>query len=158
MPIRCIGEVAQPALITHLLAMTEPDRPTADEPPDSEPVARAPRHSVFLSATVERFGGSAPSRHRVRDLSTGGVRIDQAANLQAGATVLVTVGALEAVGATVVWARDGVAGLEFARPIDPEAARAKAAVAPRPLSPRPNEAGPVPTAGWVPNLRNPYRK
>lgn len=137
--------------------MTKPDLPAAEAPSCDEPVARAPRNSVFLSATVERFGGGAPTKHRVRDLSTGGVRIDQAANLQAGATVLVTVGALEAVGATVVWVRDGAAGLAFAHPVDPDAARAKAAVAPRPAT-RPSAAGVVPTAGWVPNLQNPYRK
>lgn len=135
--------------------MPAPDT-TPDTSPVSEPVARAPRHSVFLSATVQRFGNTAPTKHRVRDLSTGGVRIDQATGLQRGATVLVTVGALEAVGATVIWVRDGAAGLEFAEPIDPDAARAKAAVAPRPATPRSAEAGP--SAGWVPGLRNPYRR
>jgi hypothetical protein len=116
---------------------------------------REPRHSVFLSALVEPFGKAAPSRHRVRDLSSGGVRIDQAGDLRPGATVLVTVGALEAVGATVVWVRDGTAGLKFANPIRPEDARAKAAVAPR-RERDPKPAGP--TAGWVPNLNNPYRR
>lgn len=136
--------------------MTEQERPPSDATPADEPVTRAPRHSVFLSATVECFGSAAPTRHRVRDLSTGGVRIDQAGALREGATVLVTVGALEAVGATVVWIRDGVAGLEFNEPIDPEAARARAAVAPRQTGARDSAPGAVPTTGWVPNLKNPY--
>lgn len=119
---------------------------------------RAPRDSVMLSAIIERFGGGAPTRHRVRDLSSGGVRIDQAAALPVGATVLVTVGALEAVGATVVWVRDGAAGLRFATPIDPADARAKAALAPR-AKQEPSAADrPVPTAGWIPNLNSPYRR
>lgn len=141
--------------------MSKPDLSSAgalspDTPPPSEPTARAPRHSVFLSATVQRFGGTAPSKHRVRDLSIGGMRIDQAAGLKPGATVLVTVGALEAVGATVVWVRDGAAGIEFAEPIDPDAARAKAALAPRPASARTPDTGA--TAGWMPGLQNPYRR
>lgn len=57
--------------------------------------------SVMLSATVERFGGGGPTKHRVRDLSSGGVRIDQADALKAGATVLISVGVFVAVGATV---------------------------------------------------------
>lgn len=120
---------------------------------------RAPRQSVFLNATVERFGGSAPTRHRIRDLSTGGVRIDQAGALQVGSTVLVTVGALEAVGATVIWSKDGLAGLRFAQPINPDDARAKAAISARSATPRTPPEGPsVPTAGWVPNLSDPYGK
>jgi hypothetical protein len=107
----------------------------------------------MLSATLERFGGGAPTRHRVRDLSPGGMRIDQADAIQCGATVLVTVGALQAVGATVVWVRDGSAGLRFAQPIDADAAKAKVAVAPRSV-PQPPRG--VPTAGWTYDLRNPY--
>jgi hypothetical protein len=76
--------------------------------------------------------------------------------LQAGATILVSVGALQAVAATVVWARDGQAGIKFAEPIDPDAARARAAVAPRPAaSPSAAPSG-APSAGWIPALKNPY--
>ncbi|CAN5218987.1 hypothetical protein BH10PSE15_BH10PSE15_06440 [soil metagenome] len=113
----------------------------------------------MLSATVTRFGGSEPTRHRVRDLSTGGLRIDQAAMLQVGATVLISVGALHAVGATVVWIENGSAGLRFAEPIDPDSARAKAAISPRPPATAPRKPrGEGPTAGWIPDLSDPYRK
>jgi hypothetical protein len=111
----------------------------------------------MLSATVERFGGQ-PTKHRVRDLSAGGVRIDQAAGLSVGATVLFTVGALESVGATVVWTRDGSAGLMFVHPINPDDARAKAAIAPRADERAQDATRPKPTAGWIPDLKNPYRR
>ena len=91
---------------------------------------RSPRESVLLSAQIATFGGGAPSKHRIRDLSATGARIDQASMLGSGATVLVSVGLLEAVGATVIWVKDGVAGLKFAVPIDPDAARARAALPP----------------------------
>ncbi|HEX8413706.1 MAG TPA: PilZ domain-containing protein, partial [Sphingomicrobium sp.] len=108
---------------------------------------------------VEHFGGMPPSKHRVRDLSAGGVRIDQAATLRVGATVLVTVGLLSAVGATVVWVSDGWAGLKFAEEVNPDDARAKAVVAPRKIEPgaRALAAAP-PTAGWMQNVTDPYRK
>lgn len=131
----------------------EPGNDAAQEQP------RAPRHSVFLSARVEHFNAGAPSHHRVRDLSAGGVRIDGAASFQPGATVLVSVGALEAVGAAVVWVKGDWAGLKFAKPIDPAAARAKAAVAPQPFRGQAREAPAVaPTAGWMPSRESPYRR
>ena len=114
----------------------------------------------MLSATVERFGGGAPTKHRVRDLSSGGVRIDQAEALKAGATVLISVGVLEAVGATVRWVADGSAGLAFAERIDPEQARMRAAIAPRGAA-KPaitQSAASAPGAGWVAGLRSPYAK
>lgn len=136
-----------------------PEPPGIDSARVSESLTRARRESVMLSATVERFGGSVPTNHRVRDLSTGGVRIDQATCLQAGATILVSVGTLQAVGATVVWVKSGSAGLKFAEPINPDNARAKAAIVPRAIDDGATDvrnAGP--TAGWMPSLNNPYRK
>ena len=79
---------------------------------------------------MERFGGSEPTRHRVRDLSTSGVRIDQAIDIRSGATVLVTVGKLQAVRATVKWLKEGSAGLKFAQPVNPADTRAHTAIAP----------------------------
>lgn len=118
--------------------------------------ARHPRPSVMLSATVEHFGGGEPTKHRVRDLSAGGMRIDQADSIKRGATVLVTVGSLQAVGATVVWVSNGSAGLSFAQAINPDDAKAKVAVGvPRTIAP----TNPVaPTACWAYDLRNPYRR
>jgi hypothetical protein len=91
--------------------MTDPDATLPDELPLPEPTERAPRANVLLKAIIEQFGGAGTtSAHRVRDLSRSGMRIDQANVLRQGATVLVTVGALEAVGATVVWVADGRPG------------------------------------------------
>jgi hypothetical protein len=76
--------------------MTEPVEPKDGETPETaQKAARETRNSVMLSATVEGFGGGQQSKHRVRDLSAGGVRIDQPGALRNGATVLVSVGALQ---------------------------------------------------------------
>jgi hypothetical protein len=84
---------------------------------------RAPRKSVMLSATVEIFGGGPPTIHRVRDLSRGGFRIDQASNLTPGSTALVSIGDLKPVGANVKWVRGDCAGLSFDQNIVPEDGR-----------------------------------
>jgi hypothetical protein len=135
------------------------DHSDPNSPDNGTESARLPRQSVFLSATLQQFGSKEASKHRVRDLSEGGMRIDKAAGLQVGATVLVSVGVLQAVDATVVWLRDGWAGLRFAALIDAEQARGKAAVTPKARSsssePLPDNS---PTAGWIQDLNNPYRK
>lgn len=129
-----------------------------DDSIPSAPNARVPRDSVMLTATVEHFGHASPTRHRVRDLSAGGVRIDHAADFQIGATILVTIGALRSVGATVVWVEDGSAGVKFAQNINLEEARAKAAIAPRAIKGARAPTATVPTAGWVSDVENPYLK
>ena len=119
---------------------------------------REPRQSVFLSTTLERFGSAETTKHRVRDLSSQGMRIDLAAGLQIGATVLVAVGQLEAVGATIVWVKEGYAGVQFAKAIDPDQARGKAAVRrTADIVPNKQEQRGA-TAGWVADLNSPYRK
>ena len=50
--------------------------------------SRIPRPSVMLIATLEHPGRQATTRHRVRDLAPGGMRIDNAEAMQAGTTVL----------------------------------------------------------------------
>lgn len=130
---------------------------SAQTPSAQTPSPRAMRHSVMLGASIERFGEGKTTKHRIRDLSPGGVRIDQAAGLAVDATVLVTVGTLDSVGATVVWVKDGWAGLQFAREIDPAAARAKAAIAPR-VEERTTTTKGSPSAGWIPNLTSPYKR
>jgi PilZ domain len=132
--------------------------------PEMPPV-REPRQRVILGARISGFGGGPPTQHRVRDLSSGGARADQASSLCVGATVLVSVGALEEVGATVAWVEDDVAGLRFARNIDPDAARSKTIVSTggataeglKRTEPDPRGAKAVGT-GWAANLDDPYRK
>lgn len=117
---------------------------------------RMPRQQVLLGAEICGFGGGEPTKHRVKDLSVSGARVDRAGGLKPGATVLVSVGVLRAVGATVIWVRNDMAGLRFAETIDPDAARSKAIIAPP--KPRPSlavERGA--TAGWVQDRSSPYR-
>lgn len=123
------------------------------------PIRQAQRQQVLLGAMVEMFGQGPGSRHRVRDLSATGVRIDAADRLSPGATVLISVGVLEAVAATVIWVRDGLAGLAFTRPIDPDAARSRTLVrlAPPPPPTRVAGTGITPQTGWISELRSPYR-
>jgi hypothetical protein len=149
-----------PAVKNDTQALRSKFLPMADIPVERDQPERSERHSVMLSATIEHFGALGIStKHRVRDLSTGGVRIDGAADFRPGATVLVTVGALESVGATVVWVKDGWAGLKFAQPVDPDQARAKAAIAPpRAGAPIHKPAVTTPSAGWITDLDSPYRK
>src|SRR3569623_15002 len=78
------------AQLRHYHASGELVRGGMNGPPESDELAPAPRErlpraSVMLSATVEYFGGGAPTRHRVRDLSPGGIRIDQEGGMRVGA-------------------------------------------------------------------------
>jgi hypothetical protein len=117
---------------------------------------------VLLGAEISDFRGGAPTRHRVRDLSSTGARIDGAASLTEGSMVVVTLGSLIGVAATVAWVRDGDAGLSFETEIDPDSARARS---PAPLAPkfapsvRTTGGGSTaaPTAGWAAQLHDPYR-
>ncbi|WP_277978797.1 PilZ domain-containing protein [Sphingomonas phyllosphaerae] len=129
--------------------------PVSSDSTKHELQPRAERHRVMLGALIERFGHGGATRHRVRDLSTTGVRVDQAERLQRGATVLVTVGSLAAVGATVIWVEQGAAGLRFAQPIDPDDARSKTFVA-KPSAPTRQRDEPLGKAGWLGHIRGAY--
>ena len=126
----------------------------SDDAGHDELAPRQPRQNVLLGAEIRGFGPGAPTKHRIRDLSSTGARVDRAGSLKVGSTVLVSVGVLEQVGATVIWVRDDLAGLKFAESIDPDAARSKAIVAPAAKSEPRHDA----SAGWVADLNNPYRK
>jgi hypothetical protein len=91
--------------------------------------ARKKRESVFLTAHVRVFGGEEASTHRARNLSETSVCLDQAESLTAGQTVLIKIGLLDDVGASVIWSEKGLAGLRFAQPINPDAAKRR----PKPL-------------------------
>lgn len=139
--------------------MSKPNDAPLQERPESA-AERAARTSVLLTATIEQFGTRTVLRHRVRDINKDGARVDQGQALNPGATVVVTVGALEAVAATVIWVANGFAGLKFAKPIDPDQARAKAVVHPAGAGQGERKTflakDRSPTAGWIDQLRNPY--
>lgn len=118
---------------------------------------RMPRQQVLLGAEICGFGGGVATKHRIKDLSASGAKVDRAGALKAGATVLVSVGVLKAVGATVIWVKDDLAGLRFSETIDPDAARSKAIIAP----PKPRPAATLDrgiSAGWVQDRTSPYRR
>lgn len=117
-----------------------------------EPAPRQPRQNVLLGAEISGFGGGVPTKHRVRDLSSTGAKVDRAGSLKVGSTVLVSVGLLDQVGATVIWVKDDMAGLKFAETIDPDAARSKAIVGPAP------KVQDNSNTGWLVDRPNPYRK
>lgn len=133
--------------------------PTDDLAPTH--ASRVKRPSVMLVATIVQTGRGLITKHRVRDISAGGLRVDNAAGMQLGATVMISVGALESDSATVKWVRDGLAGLAFETPIDPEDARQKAAIAPS-VAAKPkainSDTNSGAKAGWVEELQNPYRR
>ena len=91
--------------------------------PVAELKPREARESVFLSAAVTCFGTAEPTRHRVRNLSDHGACIDQAGMLRPGQTVLVDIGEIEELGATVQWVAADLAGLKFAHLIRRTAAK-----------------------------------
>jgi hypothetical protein len=109
----------------------------------SDPAAkpREARESVFLSAVVTGFGQSVPTTHRARNVSPNGVCVDKAETLKRGQTVVVDIGMLEAVGATVRWVEGTLAGLKFAHPIRIDAAKTR----PKPAHIQQGWAGAVPS-------------
>ena len=70
---------------------------------------------MFLVATI--YFGGASSAVRVRNMSDTGALIEGASLPEAGATVILRRGALEA-SATAAWSRSGKAGLTFGGPVD----------------------------------------
>lgn len=102
------------------------------------PVDPAPGHkprqreSVFLLAQISGPDGNAQS-YRVRNLSPDGMCVERPDGLDRDARLTVTIGSAMPVFATVVWSRNGFAGLQFLRRIDPELARKRP---PKSLDPR----------------------
>lgn len=101
-----------------------------DAPPEdaSFPAAREIRESVLLAAEVSRFGKPAVTKHRLRNLSPNGAKLDKAVALRRGETILIAVGSLPAIGATVMWVDHGEAGVKFFETIDPATAMSKTIV------------------------------
>lgn len=123
-----------------------------------KPDARASRLNVMLMATVEHANWAAPTRHRVRDLSTGGARIDHADKMLAGESLQISIGAAQAVTATIKWVRQGSAGLSFDQTINIDEARQNVASQPKAVAPpKLRVASSAPTVGWFKGLKDPYR-
>ncbi|MGN7161796.1 PilZ domain-containing protein [Sphingomonas sp. SAFR-052] len=113
-----------------------------------QPAERSRRDSVILNARIETPDGMVECR--VRNLSQTGACIDNVGNLRAGDRVLVTMGMVHHVEASVRWANGGRAGLHF------EGVEIDIAAARRPRGTV--SAAPRNVAGWLDNMYSPYRR
>lgn len=112
------------------------------------PAERSRRDSVILNARVETSDQVVECR--VRNLSETGACIDNPVELVPGDRVLITMGTVHHVEATVRWAKGGRAGLHF------EGVKIDIVAARRPrgtVSPASRTM-----AGWLDNIHNPYRR
>jgi hypothetical protein len=133
----------------------EPEGESAVDGTDTLQV-RSPRQQLLLGVEIAALGRGPSTKHRIKNLSATGARVDGAAFLKPGTTISVSIGALEAIQAMVVWVDGSVAGLKFAEPIDPDAARSKTIVSNSTAIPVPVSRDPSATAGWVADLESPY--
>ncbi|KQN71812.1 hypothetical protein ASE90_02270 [Sphingomonas sp. Leaf67] len=115
---------------------------------DESSVERPRRHSVILNARIETHGQVVECR--VRNLSETGTCIDNLADLAAGDRVLITMGTVHHVEATVRWVDNGRAGLHF------EGVTVDIAAARRPRGTVVPASRTV--AGWLDNIHSPYRR
>ncbi len=93
------------------------------------------RDSLFLAARL-RIGDEEATDIRVRNLSAGGLMIDNAPPVTIGAALIVELRHIGAVSGKVAWYTEGRAGIAFDDPIDP--IRARKPVATRPVEPGPS--------------------
>ena len=112
------------------------------------PAERPRRDSVILNARIETNDGVVECR--VRNLSETGACIDNKAALRPDDRVLVTMGTVHHVEATVRWAEGGRVGLYF------EGAKIDIAAARRPRGTVAPASRNV--AGWLENMHSPYRR
>lgn len=108
---------------------------------------REPRSHVMLSARIWRDGWEEPSMHRLINISAHGACLGQATSLARDDVVIVQIGSMEPMEATVAWSRQGIAGLRFAEPIDVAQARRS----------RSGQASGV-SAGWMAQINDAYRR
>ena len=80
------------------------------------------RDSLFLAARLS-VGGKPATDIRVRNLSEGGLMIDNAPIMAIGTALVVELRNIGAVPGTVAWYTEGRAGIAFNVPIDPIRAR-----------------------------------
>ena len=105
---------------------------------------RAKRDSVFRVATITIPDSNTALTSRVRNVSSGGARIDVVDGLQSGMQVEIAIGGQPAVAATIAWVADGQCGVVFDGAVSP--------------ADDVYRADPTPTAGWMAELRDGYRR
>jgi len=105
---------------------------------------RDKRSSVIIRAVVHTPTGNQVER-RVRNLSDTGACIDNSGDLAEGDQLLLDMGTLTSLPARVVWARESLAGIAFAKPVDLAAAR------------KPRGAAVTVKSGWLADLRDIHR-
>src|SRR5690349_18420431 len=79
----------------------------------------APRDSVMLHATV-RHEQTGEFSARVRNISSGGIKIDCATALPGASPVDVTLRGVGLVRGVIAWSAGGCVGIRFDREIDPK--------------------------------------
>jgi hypothetical protein len=79
------------------------------------PKPRAPRDEFECSATV--CAGGAFHRARLCDVSASGCKIALAHPLPPGERIQIALEAYHSLGGTVRWCREGMAGIQFGRPL-----------------------------------------
>lgn len=120
---------------------------------DTTPEApRQKRSSVIVRAYLHVPGHPRPMLQRVRNLSLTGACVEHHGELKPGTSLFVDMGLLEGLEATVMWVTERLAGLQFARTVDLEAAR-------KPRS-MPSADAPAPgvQVGWMDEIRHAYRR
>ena len=113
---------------------------------NDSPEARKRRNSVLLTAVACVAPTGEACRYRIRNLSASGACLANAGALREGENLELTIGAVENILSTVIWAADGLAGVRFEHEIDLEAAHTR----------RSTGAVGAPTAGWAAEIRNAY--
>ena len=117
---------------------------TSDPNPDDAAATRAKRDSVFRSAQIVIDGVSRELACRVRNISDTGTCVDHKGELKQGMRVRIAIGKEAPVAGRVMWASDKLAGIAFAGAHGvPDAPIAD------PLTP---------TAGWLAERPDPYRR
>jgi hypothetical protein len=89
------------------------------KPAPAGPRPRASRDEFDCSATI--CTGQAFHRVRLADVSSSGCKVCLAAPLSPGERVQVALEAYHSLGGTVRWCRNGMAGIQFSRPLSDSA-------------------------------------
>jgi hypothetical protein len=81
----------------------------------SGPLPRAERDAIACSATVR--AGNAFHRGQIKDVSQSGCKLALAQPLKPGESVQVALQAFHSLAGTIRWCREGMVGIQFARPL-----------------------------------------